>query len=92
MSTYDWESSIMSMKFLDNYFYYQSVPPDPSMTVVFDVRSVEFTNGMPKIEQVAWTSIPVFFLRYGNFYVRSGIFQLPLFKGTVELVHLENMR
>jgi len=44
------------------------------MSVVFDVRAIEFVNGIPKVEQVAWSSIPIFFIRYGNHYVRSGAF------------------
>jgi hypothetical protein len=44
------------------------------MVVVMDVRTIEFVNGIPKIEKVAWTALPLFFLRYNNSYVRSGIF------------------
>ena len=74
ISTYDWDSSVLSVRFLDNYFFYQDVRPDSQMSVVFDIRSIEFVQGIPKIEQVGWSSIPIFFQRYGNFYVRSGAF------------------
>lgn len=61
------------------------------MVAVVDVRSIEYINGIPKIEKVAWSVLPLFFVRYGNVYVRSGIFQLPLFTGSVEYTHLQNM-
>ena len=58
------------------------------MSVVFEVMSIEFVNGIPKVETVAWSAIPVFFIRYGNYYIRSGAFQVPLFRGKVEYAHL----
>ena len=91
MSALDWDSSVLSVRYMDNYFYYQDIQADPQMSVIFDVRAIEFVQGIPKIEQVAWTSIPVFFLRYGNPYVRSGAFQVPLFQGAVDYTHLSNM-
>mmetsp|Transcript_12126 Transcript_12126/g.11974 ORF Transcript_12126/g.11974 Transcript_12126/m.11974 type:complete len:342 (-) Transcript_12126:415-1440(-) len=74
VATFDWESSVVSLRFLDNFFYYQNVKPDPSMTAIFDVRSIEFIQGIPKIEEVAWGTVPIFFSRFGNYYVRSGHF------------------
>lgn len=74
ISTYDWDSSVLSIRYLDNYYYYQDVQADPQMSVVFDVRAIEFVKGIPKIETVAWSAIPIFFMRYGNNYVRSGAF------------------
>lgn len=44
------------------------------MTLIIDIRSLEFVGGIPKIDKVAWSAVPVFFNRYNNFYVRSGIF------------------
>jgi len=74
IATYDWDSSVQSVRFLDGYIYYQNVEPDPAMSLILDIRSLEFVKGVPKIEHVGWTAIPIFFKRYGNFYVRSGNF------------------
>ena len=74
MATFDWESSVLSPRYLDSFFFYQNVEPDTQMSIVFDVRSVELVKGIPKTEKVAWSSIPVFFARYSNAYVRSGAF------------------
>ena len=82
---------MLSVRFKDNYFYYQNVKPDASMTLVIDVRSLEFVSGIPKMDQVAWSAVPLFFNRYNNYYVRSGIFQIPLFRGPVDISHLQNM-
>ena len=82
---------MLSPRFLDNYFYFQNIQPDPQMTAIFDVRSIEFVNGVPQTESIAWSAIPIFFLRYNNAYVRSGAFQVPLFKGAVDFQHLQAM-
>ena len=44
------------------------------MTLIVDVRTLEFVSGIPKIEKVAWSAVPLFFSRYNISYVRSGIF------------------
>lgn len=44
------------------------------MSLIIDVRSLEFVNGIPKIDKAAWSAVPLFFNRYNNYYVRSGIF------------------
>jgi hypothetical protein len=84
VANFDWESSVLSFRFHDNYFYYQNVPPDAQMTAIFDVRALHFERGIAKTETVAWSVLPIFFHRYNNNYVRSGCFQVPLFKGPVD--------
>ena len=61
------------------------------MTLIVDVRTLEFVSGIPKIEKVAWSAVPLFFSRYNISYVRSGIFQSPLFRAPVDPSHLQAM-
>lgn len=51
------------------------------MSAVFDVRSIEFVQGMAKIVEAGWAVIPIFIAKDMKLYVRSGIFQVPLLKG-----------
>jgi len=44
------------------------------MSLIMDVRTVDFDKGQAKMNQVAWSAIPLFFTKYGNDYIRSGIF------------------
>ena len=42
ISTYNWDSSVLSVRYLEGYYYYQNIEGDTSMVAIIDVRSVEF--------------------------------------------------
>ena len=83
-TTMDLESPMRSYRFLDGYFHFRDVPGTPNLAVVLDIRSIEYVRGTPKIVEAGWTLVPVFFIRDARLYVRSGIYQMPVFKGPVD--------
>lgn len=87
-STLDYASPLRSFHLLDGFFNYRDIPGEQQLAAVFDVRSIEFVGGNPKIVEAGWAVIPIFFSRDLKLYVRSGVYQIPLLKGkpTPELI------
>jgi hypothetical protein len=42
--------------------------------MILDVRANEFIRGTPKIPEVGWNIVPIFFKRDTKVYIRSGYF------------------
>lgn len=80
-STLDYTTPLRSLHLLDGFFHYRDIKADQNLAVIFDVRSIEFVQGEAKIVEAGWAVIPIFFQRDLKLYVRSGIYQVPLFKG-----------
>jgi hypothetical protein len=66
------------------------VPFDKNLTLIIDVKSVIFKKKgtLPVFSSVGWTALPIF---SPDGYVQSGIYQLPIFKGTVPKDILEQL-
>jgi len=89
-SNIDWDSPLASPKYNEGYFTWRDQIFDKYLSVIIDVRSV-FISGRKdkiKIEPVGWTIMPVF---TPNGYVKSGCYQLPLFKGPVKKEMLKGL-
>ena len=80
-TTLDFTSPLRSFHLLDGYFHYREIAGEQNLAAIFDVRSIEFVRGMPKIVESGWAVIPIFFSKDLKLYVRSGIYQVPLLKG-----------
>lgn len=82
-SNIDWESPLSSPKYNEGYFTWKDQIFNKNLSIIIDVRSV-FLSGRGdkiKITPVGWTIVPVF---TPNGYVKSGCYQIPLFKGAVK--------
>lgn len=44
-STIDWSSPNRSIKFLDGFYHFRDIPGQTNLSVVFDVKAVEFSGG-----------------------------------------------
>jgi hypothetical protein len=68
------------MNNLIGYFTFKDVRFEKNLTILVDVKKVIFSERGTKsiIENVGWAVCPIF---TANGYVRSGVYQLPLFKG-----------
>lgn len=75
---FDWNSPIDTPAFLDGFHTFKNVSFDQGVHVIIDIRAVDLEKKV--LEPVAWTIVPVF---YEDGYVKSGIFQIPLFSGAV---------
>jgi hypothetical protein len=75
---YDWNSAIDTPGFLDGFQTFKNVDFSEFLNVIIDVRQVDLQTRT--LKPLAWTVIPVFF---SDGYVKSGIYQIPLFAGKV---------
>lgn len=80
-TTLDYRSPLNSFKLLDGYFNYRNVVGEQNLSIIIDVRSIEFVQGSGKIVEAGWAVIPIFFIKEHKLYVRSGYYQVPLVKG-----------
>ena len=67
---------------------FKDVEFNKNLCVVVDVRRVRFSDRGDKclIDNVGWTICPIF---TANGYVKSGVYQFPIFKGSVPLYIIE---
>jgi len=81
-SNYNWEdSAATSPQFLEGFVTFRDVKFDKNLTLIIDVRSVTFKKKViPVFKNIGWTILPIF---SSNGYVQSGIYQLPIFDGSV---------
>lgn len=56
--------------------------------MIIDIRTINFDNIEPRIVSVGWTILPVF---SADGYILSGIYQVPIFKGSVNNEIIEEM-
>jgi len=93
-STIDFDSPIRSIHYNEGFNYYRDVPADPKLSILIDVRSVQFNKNQAKIMEAGWTVLPIFFVKellLNQVYVRSGSYQLPVFKGPVPVNVIQMM-
>lgn len=83
---YDWNSFIDTPCFIDGFQTFKNVEFNQYLHIVVDIRQVNLTSR--SLSPVAWTIIPVFF---PEGYVKSGIYQSPLFSGPVPYGLLNEM-
>lgn len=89
-SVLDWESPLKSPAYAERFVLFRNKDYQRNLIFVVDVREAKFINGTIKLVEYAWTIVPVF---TDNEYVNSGIYQVPLFEGSVKktiLKELEN--
>ncbi|EGR33876.1 hypothetical protein IMG5_033550 [Ichthyophthirius multifiliis] len=81
-SAYNWQSPITSPQFTEGYFTFTGVEFQQNLSIIIDCRKVIFNKKGDQVylENIGWTLCPVF---TNNGYVKSGIYQLPIFKGQV---------
>lgn len=84
----EWNSSIKTPQFLDGFHTYKNILFDRNLHLIIDVRSVNFSKQRPEVVSVGWTLLPIF---SSDGYVQSGIYQLPVFKGTVPASFLPDL-
>lgn len=75
---YDWNSFVDTPTFLDGFQTFKNIDFNENLHVIVDIRQVNLDT--KDLKPLAWTIIPVF---YEDGYVRSGIYQIPLFAGQV---------
>lgn len=76
----EWTSSVRTPQYLDGFHTYKNIPFDKNLHLILDVRAVSFAKQRPEVLSVGWTILPIF---SADGYVRSGIYQVPVFKGSV---------
>jgi hypothetical protein len=89
-SVFDWDSPLRSPAYTERFVLFKDKTFQPNLIFVVDVREVKFIEGKITFTDYAWTIVPVF---NGDNYVNSGIYQMPLFTGSVKrsvLKELEN--
>lgn len=59
-STIDWQSPNRSLKFLDGFYHFRDIPGQTNLSVVFDVRAIEFAGGKIGLREAGWTIVPIF--------------------------------
>ena len=52
------------------------------MSIVVDIKSISFENIDPEFKDVGWTVVPLF---TKDGYVLSGLYNIPLIKGSVNV-------
>ncbi|CAG9315098.1 unnamed protein product [Blepharisma stoltei] len=84
----DWNSSIRTPTFLDGFHTYKNVSFNRFLHIIFDVRTINLSKKRPEVIPVGWTILTVF---TEDGYIKSGIYQLPLFKGAVPVPILSDL-
>ena len=86
-SNLNWESSITSPQFLEDFFYFQNISARQNLTIIFEIKTVTFQKKGSMIPKtIGWTVLPIF---NQSGYVQSGVYQLPIFKGSLPLDMLD---
>ncbi|KAL4486755.1 hypothetical protein ABPG72_006587 [Tetrahymena utriculariae] len=83
-SAFNWDSPIISPQFNEGYFTFRGIDYSKNLSIIIDCRKVKFSERGDKvvIENVGWTICPIF---TPNGYVKSGIYQIPMFKGSIPM-------
>lgn len=84
----DWNSYNTSIKFKEGMYTEENVEPTPGKCIIFDIKKMnQKTN---QWDDFAWTLLPLFMELETDmdettkeYYMNSGVFSLPLFKGRV---------
>jgi hypothetical protein len=84
----EWSSSIKTPQYLDGFHTYKNITFDKNLHLLIDVRAVSFAKQKPEVQAVGWTILPIF---SPDGYVRSGIYQMPVFRGPVPASFLPDL-
>lgn len=83
-SSLDWSSAVKTPNYIEGYVHYRKVTADKAKCLVIDVRKIRVVIKKDKEffdpEPYGWTILPIFTF---DLYVNSGVYQLPLFRGSV---------
>lgn len=80
VSRLDWESPITSPQFLNDFFSFKHITPKKNLNLIIEARTVTLNRKEAFFKTVGWTVLPIF---NSNGYVDSGIYQLPILKGSI---------
>ena len=84
----EWNSSIHTPQYLDGFHTYKNISFDKNLHLIIDVRAVSFAKQRPEVQNIGWTILPIF---SNDGYVRSGTYQIPVFKGSVPASFLPDL-
>ena len=84
----EWNSSVRTPQYLDGFHTYKNILFDKNLHLIIDVRAVSFAKQRPEVITVGWTLLPIF---SADGYVKSGIYQLPVFRGSVPASFLPDL-
>lgn len=87
-SSLDWTSPAISPRYIDGYMRYRDINFSQNLCYIIDVREIKIHKKGVEIMDYGWTILPVF--TYDG-YVNSGVYQLPLFKGAVKKIVLQEL-
>ena len=87
----DFESRVKGQKFMETFYGFINIPIKKNTHMIVDVKSIKFRKKeATEIKDYAWTIFPLFNLletddnrETDEFFVKSGIFMMPLFQGKV---------
>ena len=94
----DFKSYIRAQKFSDIFYSFVNVPMQASSNVIIDIKSIKFLkDGKSEINDYGWTIFPLFNIldhedEETEIYLKSGIFMMPLIKGTVVNKIIEELK
>lgn len=94
-SHWDWHSLLKSPVFLNGYITFREIDDSEFMIAIIDVRQVSRGGGgggggdKAAVTPIGWTALPIF---TSDGFVRTGRYQLPLFKGAVCTDLIEMLR
>ena len=87
-STFDWDSVANTPCYVDEWFKFKE-NSNRYQNIIIDVKSVPISKVDGKITDVGWSILPVF---SPDGYVQSNIYQIPLFKGVVPRIVIEDIK
>lgn len=87
----DFNCFLGAQKFYETFYNFKNVPADFRAHMIIDIKSIKFQkNNLTEVKDYAWSIFPLFTTLDTDktkssieIYVRTGIFVLPLFSGSV---------
>jgi len=74
-------SPLSSPQFLEGFVTFKDVAFEKNLVMIVDIKTVTFKNKTdPIFSNIAWTVVPLF---SPDGYILSGIYQIPLFQGSI---------
>ena len=74
---------------MDGFATFRDIKADRYMHAIVDIKAVSFPKVDVKLENIGWSIVPIF---SPDGYVMSGIYQVPIIKGDVNEVLIEELR
>jgi hypothetical protein len=92
----DWNSTNHSVRFKEGMYQVEKIEPFVGMNIIFDIKKMDLKT--QTWNDYGWTLLPLFKeletdmdKRTSEFYMQSGIFALPVFKGRVSIDLVKNV-